>query len=119
MLFESDREFLVWSFNASHRQLILRSNPDRIARTNTRVEIYFGHVEFMSLRSTYSGIMLSEAGPDEVLEISSRVPDGLRPSGIYLLGGDFTSFVLSARPAWREGECDFDDPSLFEFPVTE
>jgi hypothetical protein len=115
LIYESEREFLVWSFTASHRQLILRSNPDRIARTTTRVEIYFGHVEFMSLRSSYSGIRLLGAGPEEVQQISERLPSGLRPGGTYLLEENLQSFVISAKPAWRERECDFDAPSLFDF----
>ncbi|MFJ5552946.1 hypothetical protein [Streptomyces sp. NPDC093225] len=117
LLYESDRKFEVWSFSASHRQLILRSNPDRIARTVTRVEIYFGHVEFMSTRSTYRGIAIAEAGPEEALSVAKRVPADLKSDGIYLLEGDLLSFVISAKPAWREAECDFDAPSLFGFHV--
>ncbi|GGU65128.1 MULTISPECIES: hypothetical protein [Streptomyces] len=116
-LFASDRKFALWSFNASHRQLILRSNPDRIARTVTRVEVYFGHVEFMSIRPSYSSLRISEADQGEITEIAARIPDGLRPGGTYLLGRDLRSFVISAKPAWREAECDFDAPSLFDFPA--
>jgi hypothetical protein len=115
VLYESGRKFEVWSFSASHRQLILRSNPDRIARTVTRVEIYFGHVEFMSTRSVYRGLEIAETGPEETSKIAERIPAGLRSGGIYLLEGDLLSFVISAKPTWRESECDFDAPSLFEF----
>ncbi|WP_179851097.1 hypothetical protein [Streptomyces sp. TLI_55] len=114
VLFESGRKFEVWSFSASHRQLILRSNPDRIARTSTRIEIYFGHVEFMSIRSAYRGILIREPAFDDAARIADRVPAGLRSGGVYLLEEGAQSFVISASPAWREAECDFDDPSLFE-----
>lgn len=113
-LFESRREFQLWSFSASHRQLILRSNPERIARTSTRVEIYFGHVEFMSIRSTYHSILIRESGPEDAAHIANRIPTDLRPGSTYFLEVGTQSFVVSARPAWREAECDFDDPSLFE-----
>ncbi|WP_327235486.1 hypothetical protein OG349_17445 [Streptomyces sp. NBC_01317] len=115
LLYESDRDFEVWSFSASHRQLILRSNPDRIARTATRVEIYFGHVEFMSIRSAYRGVAIAEADLEEASSVAEKLPSGLRGGGAYLIEGDLRSFVISARPAWREAECDFDSPSLFEF----
>ncbi|MFG3499481.1 hypothetical protein [Streptomyces sp. NPDC047928] len=117
VLFESGREFEVWSFNASHRQLILRSNPDRIAKTTTRVEVYFGHVEFMSVRSAYNCLTVAEAGAEDASRIKGTLPDGLRGGRIYLLDSNARTFVLSARPAWREAECAFDDPSLFAFDV--
>jgi 6-phosphogluconolactonase (cycloisomerase 2 family) len=50
--FRSERLSRVFDFNRSHRQLIVRSDPD------SRIEIYFGNVSYMALRPVYNGIVV-------------------------------------------------------------
>ncbi|MEV5846713.1 hypothetical protein AB0M32_32575 [Streptomyces sp. NPDC051985] len=110
------RVFQVWSYDPSHRQLIIRSDPSRLDGTTTRVEVYFGHVECMLLRPTYKSLRVRRASPAEFRRVSdvAGIPaeDG---ESTYLIDPEGTSFVVSGRPSWREAERRRSDPALFDF----
>jgi hypothetical protein len=112
----SGRAFQVWSYDPSHRQLILRSDPSRLDGTTTRVEVYFGHVECMLVRPTYHSLRVRRASPGEFRRVSdfAGIPAEDMDS-VYLIDPDGMSFVLSARPSWREAVRSRKDPPLFDF----
>ncbi|MEU1192032.1 hypothetical protein [Streptomyces sp. NPDC005859] len=111
------RLFRVVSFAASHRQLLLRSEPTAVDGTNTRVEVYFGHVELMLLKPVYQkGIHVRRASEAEFAELKERhdlVADDA--DFTWMIEPDGNSFVLSSAPSWREADRRFEDPSLFDF----
>ncbi|MFD5077795.1 hypothetical protein [Streptomyces sp. NPDC058371] len=111
------RLFRVVSFAPSHRMLLLRSEPTAIDQTDTRVEVYFGHVELMLLKPIYEkGIHVRRASEAEFAVLKERhdlATDDAAFIWMIEAGGD--SFVLSGDPSWREADREFDDPSLFDF----
>ncbi|MDQ0774425.1 hypothetical protein QF026_002891 [Streptomyces aurantiacus] len=111
------RLFRVVSFAPSHRQLILRSDATLIDGTDTRVEVYFGHVELMFLRPIYrEGLRVRRASDAESVALRERhglAADDASAAWMIELRGD--SFVVSGAPAWREAVRRFEDPPLFDF----
>ncbi|MFJ1805194.1 MULTISPECIES: hypothetical protein [unclassified Streptomyces] len=112
----SGRAFQVWDYDPSHRQLIIRSDPSRLDGTTTRVEVYFGHVEFMLVQPTYHSLRVRRALPSEFRRISefAGVPEADMES-TYLIDPEGMSFVVSGRPSWREAVRRRNDPTLFDF----
>ncbi|WP_460064946.1 hypothetical protein [Streptomyces sp. YKOK-I1] len=111
------RLFRVVSFAASHRQLLLRSDDTAVDNTDTRVEVYFGHVELMLLKPIYpKGIHVRPASEAEFAVLKERhdLPAG-DAAFTWMIEPGGESFVVSAAPAWREAKRDFEDPSLFDF----
>ncbi|MEU1517290.1 hypothetical protein ABZ490_34935 [Streptomyces sp. NPDC005811] len=111
------RLFRVVSFAPSHRQLILRSDATLIDGTDTRVEVYFGHVELMLLKPIYrNGLRVRRASETEFAKLREchdlAADDAV---STWMIDPDGGSFVLSGDPAWREAACRFEDPSLFDF----
>jgi hypothetical protein len=110
----SDRVFKVWSFDVSHRHLILRSDPVAIDNTTTRVEIYFGHVEFMLLKPVYRGIHVRPATSAEFDDVARFAGlDSDARNCTWMLEGEGNSCVVSSRPSWREAPRPYAAPSLF------
>ena len=111
------RLFRVVSFAASHRQLLLRSDATAVDGTDTRVEVYFGHVELMLLKPIYQkGIHVRRASEAEFAVLKERhdlVADDV--DFTWMIEPDGDSFVLSGAPSWREADREFEDPSLFDF----
>jgi hypothetical protein len=111
------RLFRVVSFSPSHRQLMLRSDATAVDATDTRVEVYFGHVELMLLKPIYEkGIHVRRASEAEfgVLKGRHDLPAD-DAAFLWMIEPDGDSFVLSGDPSWREAARTFEDPSLFDF----
>ncbi|WP_043684263.1 hypothetical protein [Streptomyces xylophagus] len=112
----SGRAFQIWNYDPSHRQLIIRSDPSRLDGTTTRVEVYFGHVEFMLVRPTYHSLRVRLAPPVEFRRISEFAGIPAEDSdSTYLIDPEGMSFVVSGRPSWREAVRRRNDPALFDF----
>lgn len=113
--FESSRMFQVWSFSASHRTMLLRSNPTNLVASETRIEIYIGNVEIMYIKSAMDGLRIWRPVDAEAGEAISRFQlHGAED--LYLIeSGSFSGFLVGGRPSWREAVCGLDSPSLFDF----
>jgi hypothetical protein len=114
--FSSGRMFRVSSFNPTHRQLIIRSDPERGPDSAARIEIYFGNVEYMALSPWLRGVNVRRASAAERELIRDRF--GIEESLDYafiVADGPPLSFVISGKPAWREAVRAVDEPSLFDF----
>ncbi|MER5603642.1 hypothetical protein [Streptomyces sp. NPDC002265] len=111
------RLFRVVSFAASHRQLLLRSDATAVDGTDTRVEVYFGHVELMLLKPIYEkGIHVRRASEAEFAVLKERHELPADDADFtWMIEPDGDSFVVSGNPEWREADRKFEDPSLFEF----
>ncbi len=55
--FQSIRQFDIWQYAISHRQLLLRSNPSD--GHDSRIEILFKGVEWLQLPSTMYGLAIA------------------------------------------------------------
>ncbi|MFD1276491.1 hypothetical protein ACFQ51_46495 [Streptomyces kaempferi] len=111
------RLFRVVSFAASHRQLLLRSDALAVDATDTRVEVYFGHVELMLLKPIYEkGIHIRRATDAEFAVLKERHDLPAEDAAFtWMIEPDGDSFVVSGDPSWREADRRFEDPSLFDF----
>ncbi|MFF3517647.1 hypothetical protein [Streptomyces sp. NPDC002573] len=98
------RLFRVVSFAASHRQLLLRSDATAVDGTDTRVEVYFGHMELMLLKPVYQkGIHVRPAPEAEFAVLKERHDLPAEDAGFtWMIEPDGDSFVVSANPSWRE-----------------
>lgn len=107
------RQFQVWIYSASHRLLLLRSV--RAEDRNSRIDVLFGFVEHMNLRTTIDQLELREADSVEVREFVDvheiGVPERLR---LTFLTRDKRFFVVGGPPMWHEDSGRYDDPSYFE-----
>jgi hypothetical protein len=111
------RLFRVVGFAASHRVLLLRSDALAVDGTDTRVEVYFGHVELMLLKPIYkNGLHVRRASEAEFAALKERhdLPAG-DAAFTWMIEPDGDSFVVSGDPSWREAVREFEDPSLFDF----
>ncbi|MEU1518172.1 hypothetical protein ABZ490_39535 [Streptomyces sp. NPDC005811] len=107
------------SFAASHRQLLLRSDATAVDNTDTRVEVYFGHVELMLLKPIYeNGLHVRLASEAEFAVLIERHDLAAEDAGFtWMIESDGDSFVVSGNPSWREADREFEDPSLFDFAL--
>jgi hypothetical protein len=104
--------FRLWSFNPTHNQLVIRSEPMGDA---PRAEVYFGNVQLMFIHPILQGLRLRRATESELGQLKQTceiLPDS--EDFVFLLSPSGLDFVVSGNPAWREAVRDFDAPSLFD-----
>lgn len=113
----SSRIFRLSSFNPTHRQLILRSDPGTIEDGALRIELYFGNVMYMALQPLLRGIAVRRALQHEQDELGTRFEIAAedREYIFVLNAGAPVSFIVSGEPSWRQADRAVDDPSLFDF----
>ena len=62
-MFESRRDFKIWDYNVSHKQLLLRS--PRTGANKENIDVIFWDVEFVSIPSVMQGIAIRTATEEE------------------------------------------------------
>ncbi|MER5409345.1 hypothetical protein [Streptomyces sp. NPDC002769] len=99
------RLFRVVSFAASHRQLLLRSDALAVDATDTRVEVYFGHVELMLLKPIYEkGIHVRRATDAEFAVLKERHDLPADDAAFtWMIEPDGDSFLVSGDPVLARG----------------
>ncbi|MFI2711138.1 hypothetical protein ACH495_13525 [Micromonospora sp. NPDC018662] len=118
-LFRNDREFTVWSYSATHCQLLLRADhlPGGESRLPTTVEILFQQVDAVQMRASYRGLVIRCATDEEAARVEpGLVGQGHRSEASRLLildSAEGTGHVLTGAVAWREGVLSDMQPSLF------
>src|SRR5262245_52081207 len=110
-IFQSDRKFIVVSYEASHGLLLLRSGKTN--EIDTRCDILFYDVRALELRMFSDGIVIAEekfsylerfdSAPSTLLE------DGLTAYSIY--NDNWSGFVLGGIIRIAEDHGDFFDRS--------
>ncbi|MCB1013680.1 MAG: hypothetical protein KDB10_00990 [Acidimicrobiales bacterium] len=111
MLVELPRMVQLWSYTASHSQLLLRATKDRDHAT--RVDVLFKGVGAMQLPSVMAALTVREAEPDERQAILSStsvdMPDERRC--FVLEGPDFRGWVVAGAMVSTEDEGEYFEPS--------
>ena len=115
--YRSQRIFRLSSFNPTHRQLTLRSDPGTPEEGGLRIEFYFGNVSYLALQPLLRGIAVRRATPEEQASLGDRfgIPADQREYIFLVTDGSPVCFVVSGEPSWRQAERRVDDPSLFDF----
>jgi len=119
LVYESDREFQLWSWHVSHSQMILRSNPSSDAPLRT--EICFKNVRAASVTSSFPSLRVSAIiEGSEVSAAEAVIGRGLNLVPytdevlFRLSGGSLHGWVLASVVAGREDAESYSSPSMFD-----
>jgi hypothetical protein len=112
-LFRSDRNFKVWAYSVSHRQLLLRS-PAVDGRT--RIDILFKPVEAMKVHSGYGTMIIRCATADEHHRILAATGCAKPSRRVLILQTDHDlDYVVTGAVGWTEDHGQDNDPSPLAF----
>ncbi len=110
-LFESSRSFVIYSYDASWRVLLLRSRKTK--ETPTRLDILFQDVKAMEIRTWFEGLTIEEvdatflegfrSNPAQMMEHGHRV--------YALRGVGWHGFILGGIVSFKEDDGDYYAPS--------
>ena len=96
--------------------MMIRNNPDPSIEPGTRIEIYLGKAEAMSIKPRMKGLKIWRPSPAEAASAAEKFGIRAGMASLYLLATEgFSGYVLSGRPAWREAVRDLEAPTLFDF----
>jgi hypothetical protein len=112
-IFRSERDFALWAYTVSHRQLLLRS---RAADGLPRIDILFKPVEAMKLRTEYAGLVIrcgTVAEREHILASCGLADETLRVLLIET-AADF-GYVVTGAVGWLEDRGKDHDPSALAF----
>ncbi len=105
MIYSSEREFQVWDYTVSHQQILIRSPSTPEVRGN--VDLIFLGVEYLGIPSSFHGLGLDVASPEESAEVKRSLSGGWEGSGVYTLVSEGRRYSLVAA-AFRVYENDLD-----------
>ncbi|QGN49814.1 hypothetical protein GKC29_25305 [Micromonospora sp. WMMC415] len=116
-LFRSERLFALWSYSATHGQLLLRADhmPGDDRRLPTTVEVLFKPIEAVRMQGGYRGLVIRCATDDEAAEIEADIA-GHRPGSARVLmleSEGVTGYAVTLAVGWSEGVLSRLQPSLF------
>jgi len=106
-IYNSERKFVIFSYDASHGVLLLRSA--KTTSSDTRCDVVFSDVRAMELRISSDGITISEVELAH-LETFKSSPLDLMEEGLvaYKVGNDtWSGFVLGGIVTTAEDYEDF------------
>jgi hypothetical protein len=118
-LFRSERQFALWSYSATHGQLLLRADamPDAGHRLATTTEVLFNPVDAVQIQAAYRGLVIRCATEDEAARIRNGIPDNdyrSENARVLLLESEgVTGYVVTVNAGWCEGELSHMQPSFF------
>ncbi|MGK5520033.1 hypothetical protein ACSNN9_11825 [Micromonospora sp. URMC 107] len=116
-LFRSERHFVLWSYSATHGQLLLRADhlPGEHDRLPTTVEVLFTPIEAVRMQGAYRGLAIRCATADEAARIerdgAGRLPSEARV--LILESEGAAGHVVTLAVGWSEGVLSYLRPSLF------
>ncbi|WP_165947226.1 hypothetical protein [Micromonospora sp. 15K316] len=118
-LFRSEREFHLWSYSASHSQLLLRAErmPGGDSRLPTTTEVLFKPVGAAQIQEAYRSLVIRCATKEETVRIHGGISDyGYRDEDARVLvleSEGVTGYVVTLAVGWREGVLSYLQPSFF------
>lgn len=118
-LFRSERLFTLWSYSATHDQLLLRADqmPGCDGRLPTTIEVLFNPVDAVQIQAAYRGLVIRCATRDEATRICGDISDdGYRAENARVLvleSEGVTGYVITVNVGWCEGELSDVQPSFF------
>lgn len=64
-----DREFKIWDYSVSHKQMVIRSLG--VGEDSPNLDLHFRGVEFLRAPTIFAGLVLVEPTDEEVIEVRS------------------------------------------------
>jgi hypothetical protein len=94
-MFSSERHFVVFSYEAAHGLLLLRSPKGRHG-ARTRIDVLFQDVRAIELRLYTKGLAIHEIDPSHLADAPSNPTELIEPGNrVYQLVGDgWRGFVV-------------------------
>ncbi|MEU4336071.1 hypothetical protein AB0F59_15840 [Micromonospora lupini] len=116
-LFRSDRLFALWSYSATHGQLLLRADrlPGVAHRLSTTTEVLFSPVVAVRAQGGYRGLVI-RCATDEETERVERGISNYSPGDARVLileSEGVTGHVVTLGVGWSEGILSHLEPSFF------
>ncbi|MEU8773398.1 hypothetical protein [Streptomyces sp. NPDC048606] len=121
-LFRSERAFHLWSYTASHGQLLMRSggDPEEPGEPDTTIDLLFKPAAVVKIRSCYRGLVIRCATETESERVEADHPSVHfgRDEHVFVLESQGESdFVVAMAVGWREGVLGRTQMSFFhDFP---
>ena len=118
-LFRSERQFALFSYSATHGQLLLRADamPGVGRRLPTTTEVLFNPVEAVQIQAAYRGLVIRCATEEEAARIYGGMSDDDYRSEnarvLVLESEGVTGYVVTVNVGWCEGELSHLQPSFF------
>jgi hypothetical protein len=118
-LFRSDRHFVLWSYSATHSQLLLRADamPGADHRLPTTTEVLFKPVEAVQIQAAYRGLVIRCATEEEAARIYGGIPDddcrSVNARVLLLESEGVTGYVVTDNVGWCEGKLSRMQSSFF------
>ncbi|HWZ99073.1 MAG TPA: hypothetical protein VN025_15045 [Candidatus Dormibacteraeota bacterium] len=111
LVFHSERNFVVYSYDASHGLLLLRSRKTKGA--TTRIDVLFQDVRAMEVRSWFVGIRIEESDQQQLEGCKSNPLEMIEPGNrIYsIIGNGWQGFVVGGIVSILEDDGEYSDPS--------
>lgn len=104
-----ERPFRIWSYIVSHNQLLLRSTKGTDAKT--RIDVLFKNVSLINIASNLDGLVIEEAGPDEIRLDCTDVH--LKGRKVFrVTSRNCQGYVVAGAVVVHEDEGDYLDPSV-------
>ena len=111
-LLSSKRRFQVWQYTVSHRQLLLRANPD--ASTSERIEVLFKGVDWFQLPTTLDGLTVVEDRENSALAtVSSSLAGDSSRTAFRIEGTNYHGVVVCAAALVNVDSRSYSEPSGF------
>jgi hypothetical protein len=107
LIFHSDRRFRLFSYNAGHGLLLLRSG--KTAQHSTRLDVLFQDVRAMEIRSWSDGIEIREIPSEQLVGFKSNPLEMVeRGNQVYALKGrGWEGFIVGGIVSVAEDTSDF------------
>jgi hypothetical protein len=123
-LLNQARQFQIWKYTVSHRELLLRSvkgpvqPPQRKMPPGptTRFDVLFTNVAAIHLPTRFDGLTILEAEENEKKELPLLPAEAASPKyyKVFIVRGtDFSGYVIAADVFWHEDEYGDSDPSHY------
>ncbi len=110
-IFQSTRSFVLFSYNAGHGLLLLRSRNTK--ENPTRIDVLLQDVRAMEIRSWFDGVTIEEVDQDYLSGFRSNPVDMIEPGNkVYsIIGTGWHGFVVGGILSAREDEGEYMAPS--------
>ncbi|MEU4399250.1 hypothetical protein [Micromonospora orduensis] len=118
-LFRSERQFELFSYSATHGQLLMRADrmPGAGHRLPTTTEVLFNPVEGVQIQATYRGLVIRCATDGEAARIYDGIADDDHRSEnarvLMVESEGVIGYVVTGNVGWCEGELSHLQPSFF------
>jgi hypothetical protein len=115
-LISFEREFQLWSYTASHGQLLLRS--PKAPNRPTRMDVLFTDVRSVELRTTLQNLIIEEANASEISERPIRPAETAETGHKFyrLRSGDWIGCVVAGAVRWHEDSREYGESSTLMRP---